>query len=109
MASNQEHPSPTIRNQQKVSRRRRGDEGREEKSGFVSIEGCDNFFENTGERPITKTVTICNDDVFDMEVDIDGKKITTIPEKKCKTIIVTIPKNKSLHVDRNGRYRPEPS
>lgn len=113
MAKAQERTSQTTqttRGRQKPVGYKPGDEVRGERSGFVPIELCDNFFENTGDRPVTKTVTICNDDdAFEMQVDIEGAEVTTIPAKKCKTIVVTIPKKKSLHVDHTGRYRPEPS
>ncbi|HLV00345.1 MAG TPA: hypothetical protein VKZ59_03710 [Acidobacteriota bacterium] len=76
--------------------------------GFLTFEGCDDFFENTTDQMVTKTVTIRNEDEdFSMTVDIDGKEITRIDPGKCKTFVVTIPAGKSLHADRNGRYRPE--
>lgn len=76
--------------------------------GFISFEGCDKFFENTTDATVTVTVTICNDDPdFPMDVDIDDKIITGIDVGKCKTIVVKIPAGKSLHANRNGRYRPE--
>ena len=75
-------------------------------SDFVTFEGCDDFYENTTQKTVTVTVTICNDDEdFDMAVDVGGAKKTTVGPGKCKTIIVEIPAGKSLHADRNGRYR----
>ena len=77
-------------------------------NGFVPFEGCDDFFENTTDAEVTKTVTICNEDEhFEMIVDVDGTEVTRIDVGKCKTIVVKIPAGKSLHADKNGKYRPE--
>jgi hypothetical protein len=78
-------------------------------SNSIPFKSCDNFLENTTQGRVTKTVTICNDESFEMMVDIEGTKVTTIDPEKCKTIIVQLEKGKALHADHDGRYRIEPS
>lgn len=74
---------------------------------WIPIEYCDNFYENTTSVPREVTVSIKNDsEVIDMTVDIDGSKVAEIPKGKAKTIIVTIPAGKSLHVNAPGKYLP---
>lgn len=64
------------------------------------------LIENTTKKPITKTVTICNDDTsFAMSVTVGDDEVAEIEAGRSKTIVVEVPAGKSLDIDRPGRYQ----
>ena len=77
--------------------------------GYITFEDCDPIITNTTSRPTTITVTICNTDTFPMDVDVGDGTIATIPAGGCRTLIVEIPAGKSLHANRDGKYKLQPS
>ncbi len=81
-------------------------------AGYTAMKGCRGFVENLTDKPKEVTVTICNPNDFSMDVDlqkpdgvIDGAPKTRLDPGECKTIVISIPPNRKLHANVDGRYR----
>ncbi len=68
------------------------------------FKSCEEIVSN----PTTKTqivmVRICNgDDSFEMNVDVSGTKLKSIPGGECRTFFVELKPGEFLHADRDGK------
>jgi hypothetical protein len=80
--------------------------------GFLPFKGCRGFYENKSDQPQTITITIYNPGPGRMEIRLqkpdgvlDGNLITTVEEGEYKTITVTVPANRRLHGQIDGKRK----
>lgn len=82
--------------------------------GFLPFKGCRGFYENTSGQPQTITITVYNPGPGNMDISLQkpdgvlvGNPITIVEEGEYKTITVSIPANRRLHGNSNGRRKLE--